>query len=142
MGIKQLKILKEELTTKLKEEITQVVSGPEANVVISDDLERIVITLSVQKQNKETLSTNVTENILIYNVKDSGNLFYQGTSKNIFYKNGAISGYSSEHSQIDLTTLYMLQQFIFKFCLDNELIEEKEEEITLDNDQVEMDGEE
>jgi hypothetical protein len=129
MGLKQLKQLKEELTQKLKESLEELISGPEAAVIISDDLERIVVTLTTAKQNKESNTANMTENILIYNTKDQNNIVFQGSSKSVVYRNGAVSGFSADNGQIDLTTLYMLQQFIYNFCLQNELLElEKEEE--------------
>ena len=126
MGIKELKVLKEELVNKLKSSLAELISGPEIGVAISDDLERIIVTLLTNKQNKEAISTTITENLLIYNTKDKNNLVFQGSGKNIFYKNNAINGYSSDHGQIDLTTLFMLQQFLFNFCLENDLLESEE----------------
>ena len=123
MGIKELKILKEELSSKLKSSLSELISGPEIAVVISEDLERIIITLLTSKQNKEAGSTTITENLLIYNTKDKNNLVFQGSGKNILYRNSAVNGFSSDHGQIDLTTLFMLQQFVFNFCLENDLLE-------------------
>lgn len=123
MGLKELKQLKNELTNQLQSSLQELVTGPEIGVVISDDLERIVVTLLTTKQNKESMSTSLTENILIYNTKDKNNMVFQGSGKNVIYKNGTVNGFSSDHGQIDLTTLFMLQQFIYNFCVTNELLE-------------------
>ena len=130
MGLKELKLLKEELTNKLKNSLSELISGPEVSVVISDDLERIVITLLTTKQNKETASASITENLLIYNTKDPNNIVFQGSSRNVVYRNGSVNGISSDHGQIDLTTLFMLNQFVRNFCVENEMleIETKQEE--------------
>lgn len=123
MGLKELKQLKNELTNQLQSSLQELVTGPEIGVVISDDLERIIVTLLTTKQNKESMSTSLTENILIYNTKDKNNMVFQGSGKNVIYKNGTVNGFSSDHGQIDLTTLFMLQQFIYNFCVTNELLE-------------------
>lgn len=128
MGLKELKNLKNDLTNQLQVSLGELIAGPEISVTISDDLERIVIILTTNKQHKETLSTNLTENILIYHIKDQQNMTFQGSGKTVVYKNGAVNGFSSEHGQIDLTTLFMLQQFVYNFCVENELIESQDKE--------------
>lgn len=126
MGIKQFKQIKEDLTKRLQERFKELISGPEVTVVISDDLERIVVTLITTKSSKESSSTFSTENLLIYNLKDPNNMVFQGYGKTVVYKNNTVSGFSADYGQIDLTTLYMLQQLIYNFCLENELIELQE----------------
>lgn len=132
MGLKELKNLKNDLTNQLQASLGELIAGPEIAVAISDDLEQIIITLVTNKQHKETLSTNLTENILIYHIKDQQNMTFQGSGKTVVYKNGAVNGFSSEHGQIDLTTLFMLQQFVYNFCLEKELIESNDSEQELD----------
>lgn len=126
MDVKQFKKMKEDLTSQLQERLKELIVGPEVSVIISDDLERIVVTLLTSKQNKETAATIVTENLLIYNIKDPHNLLFQGYGKTTVYKNNLVNGFSADYGQIDLTTLYMLQQFIYNFCLETSLIENKE----------------
>jgi hypothetical protein len=127
MGVKQLKQIKEDLTNKLQDKVKELIIGPEVVVTISDDLERIMINLTTTRNNKESMVTTYTENLLIYNTKDKNNMVFQGYGKNVIYKNNIVSGFSADYGQIDLTTLYMLQQFLYTFCLENELIEPQEE---------------
>lgn len=126
MDVRQFKKIKEDLTSQLQERLKELIVGPEVSVFISDDLERIVVTLLTSKQNKESAATMVTENLLIYNIKDPHNLLFQGYGKTTVYKNNLVNGFSADYGQIDLTTLYMLQQFIYNFCLETSLIENKE----------------
>ena len=130
MGIKELKALKQDLVDKLKTRLEEIVTGPVIGVTVNDTLEVFTISMVTEKKANESTGV-VTENILVYDIKQKDNVLFQGGSKTLLYKNGKIAGILNENIQIDLTSLYTLQQVLYSFCLAFDLIEKEQDRNTM-----------
>jgi hypothetical protein len=122
MGVKELKSLKEEIIIKLKTVLEGLISGPKISVNVSDDLERLYISMLTERKNQDS-TMSFTENNFVFDVKNSNNLIFQGSNKTMIYKDTKLSGMLVDNVQIDLITLYTIQQAIYNFAKENELIE-------------------
>lgn len=129
MGIKKIKEIKKELELKLHESISALIADAEIATEISDSLE--VLRVGVIKEQAKDASTKWrTENYITYNVNDKDNIIFQGSNiTNIVNNTGQIVGILANNSQIDLNTLYTLQQTIYKFAINHELIELNTQEV-------------
>lgn len=129
MGIKKLKELKKELEEKLNETISALISDAKIIAEISDNLEILRIGI-IKQQDKDASTQWKTENYIIYNINDKDNAIFQGTNITTVLNNqGNVAGVLNNNSQIDLNTLYTLQQTLYKFAIEQELIELKNEEV-------------
>jgi hypothetical protein len=135
MGIKELKSLKEEIIQKLKTVLEGLISGPKISVNVSDDLERLYISMLTERKNADS-TMSFTENNFVFDVKNSNNLIFQGSNKTMIYKDTKLSGMLVDNVQIDLITLYTIQQAIYNFAKENELIEISSQPVAaeVDND--------
>lgn len=136
MSVKELKTFKETIIQKLKATMESLISGPTISVNLSDDLERLYVSMLTERKNQDD-TVAFTENNFIFNVKTSNNLVFQGSNKTILYKDNRLSGVLTDNVQIDLITLYTIQQTIYNFAKENELIEMSTEltAAEVDNDQ-------
>jgi aconitase B len=129
MGIKQIKELKKELEDKLNETISALIADAKITAEVSDSLE--ILRVGIMKQQDKDASTQwKTENYITYNINDKDNIIFQGTNiTTIFNNTGNTAGVLVNNSQIDLNTLYTLQQTLYKFAINHELIELNNEEV-------------
>jgi hypothetical protein len=129
MGIKQIKELKKELEDKLHQTMSALISDAKIVAEISDNLE--VLRIGIMKQQDKDVSTQwKTENYITYNINDKDNVTFQGTNiTTVFNNQGNVVGVLTNNSQIDLNTLYTLQQTLYKFAVNHELIELNNEEV-------------
>jgi hypothetical protein len=122
MGIKELKLLKKDIVDQLKQRLEEVVSGPVISVSLNDALEVFTISMLIEQKTNESTGVS-TENILIYDITKKDNIVFQGSSKTLLYKKDKIAGILNENIQVDLNSLYLLQQVIYNFCITLDLIE-------------------
>lgn len=127
MGIKEFKEIKKELETKLQSSMSTLIADAVINAEISDALDTLVVTV-VKEQDKDANTKWKTENYLVYQLANPENIIFQGTNKTFFLNNKKnITGMLANNAQVDLNTLYTLQQALHKFCVENELIESKDQ---------------
>lgn len=125
MGIKEFKLIKKELEQKLQEQMSALISDARITAEISDALDTIVVGV-IKAQDKDANTKWQTENYLVYQLANPENIIFQGTNKTFLLNNRKdITGLLTNNAQVDLNTLYTLQQAVYRFCIDNELLEEK-----------------
>jgi hypothetical protein len=136
MSVKELKTFKETIIQKLKATIENLISGPTVSVNVSDDLERLYVSMLTERKNQDA-TISFTENNFIFDIKTANNIVFQGSNKTMVYKDNKLSGILTDNVQIDLITLYTIQQTIYNFAQANELIDldSKEMAATVDNNQ-------
>jgi len=136
MSVKELKTFKETIIQKLKATIENLISGPTVSVNVSDDLERLYVSMLTERKNQDA-TISFTENNFIFDIKEANNIVFQGSNKTMVYKDNKLSGILTDNVQIDLITLHTIQQTIYNFAQANELIDldSKETAATVDNNQ-------
>lgn len=123
MGIKKIKEIKKELEAKLLDTMFHLIGDAKLTADISDSLEILRVGI-IKEQDRDASTKWITENYIVYNVNDKDNIVFQGTNISRFINNTDNTvGILTNNSQVDLTTLYTLQQTLYKFAVDNELIE-------------------
>ena len=129
MGIKELKEIKKELEIKLQTAMSTLIADAVISAEISDALDTVVVTV-VKEQDKDANTKWKTENYLVYQLANPENIIFQGTNKTFFLNNKKnITGMLANNAQVDLNTLYTLQQALYKFCVENELLEAKDNNV-------------
>jgi hypothetical protein len=125
MGIKEFKAIKKELEEKLQIQMSSLIADANITAEISDALDVVIIGI-IKEQDKDANTKWKTENYLVYQLANPENIIFQGTNKTFLLNNRKdITGLLTNNAQVDLNTLYTLQQAVYRFCIDNELLEDK-----------------
>jgi hypothetical protein len=129
MGIKELKEIKNKLASELTATLQGLIGSAKIQSVISDDLETLQAVISSEIE-KDTATTVHVVNILTFNVKNPDNITFSGSNRTVLKTEAKdIAGIVGNNTQIDLFTLEALRSTIYRFCLDNELIETERNDI-------------
>jgi hypothetical protein len=123
MGIKELKEIKNKLALELTNTLQGLIGQATIQSVISDDLETLQAVITSQIEKDVGTTVHIT-NILTFNIKRPNNITFSGSNRTVLRTEAQdVAGVVGNNTQIDLFTLETLRSTIYRFCIDNELID-------------------
>jgi hypothetical protein len=123
MDIKQIKEIKNQLISNLKESLENLISGADIEAAISDNMEILQATIKTVVP-KDSSTTVYITNLLTFNINNPDNIMFSGSNRTVLKTNSEeIAGVVANNTQIDLLSLNSIKDLIYTFCLEHSLID-------------------